>query len=409
MKTTLIISLRTDQDIRKKVDIDDLINDVFSNDKESGVIKIEDNRRISVQVKKKYVPIEYAFIKTKKIHILDISTLDETVSSFIAMEYFLNRFTKNEHKKYINIIKAYDEPAQVLCARLYKPLTIFERALRKLVYEIVVKTYGSSWYKKTVEDLINHCKDLKQVYDKVNSGSAQDHANRIEFALEELDYSNLCKYLFSKVSPKSYSDVLEKDLSDDNLSKMSNDEIVNIIHSSRPKSLWDRLFHDFTELSDLESEISEIQKLRNKVMHAKSISYSEYQTLNKLLIKWNALIKKAIEQTEVNDYSEMQNISIIQSLSVLEGLIENITKPVSESFISNSQMIMETVMDGLKDTIDLITNIDWSSFARNLLSLSGLDFNEPEDESPASDIDDEDDNPDDNDDQDDDNDDDEPD
>ena len=385
MKTTLVITQRTDQKTPKRIDIDAMIKDVFSKDIESGVVQLDNNRKLSVLVKRKYVSIEYSFVKTKKIHILDIITVDETATSFRAMEFFLNRFTKNEHKKDFNIIKAYDEPSQVLCARLYKPLTTFERALRKLVYEIVVKTYGSSWYKKTIEDLTNNCKELKDVYEKVKTSTEQNHLNQIEVALEELDYASLNKYLFSKVSPKNYSEVLEKDLSDGRISKMSKDEIVSIIHASRPKSLWERLFNDYAELSDLETELLVIQKLRNKVMHAKSITYNEYQTLNKLLKKWNALIEKAIEQTEISDYSEIQNINIIQSLSGLEGLIKTITKPASDSLIRSVQMITESITEGLKDTIKVFTNYDWSLFTKNLLLLSGLELDELNDENDKDD------------------------
>jgi hypothetical protein len=150
-------------------------------------------------------------------------------------------------------------------------------------------------------------------------------------------------------------------------------------------SLWERLFHNYAELNDLETELSAIQKLRNKVMHAKSITYNEYQTLNKLLKKWNALIEKAIEQTEVSDYTEIQNISVIQSLSALEGLIEAIVKPARECLIASSQKIMKSVIGDLKGTISLISNVDLSSFTRNLLSLSGLDLSNSEDEKSKND------------------------
>ena len=380
MKITLIITRRTDKQAPKRLDINALIKSVFSKDVEAGIVQFVEGRKLLVKGKSKYVPIEYSFVKTKKVHILDVSTKDETVDSFIAMEYFLKQFTINAHKEDFNIIKAFDEPSQVLCSRLYKPLTKFERSLRKLVYEIVVKAYGSAWYKNTIEDLTNNCKALKEVYEKVSISADQNHINKIECALEELDYASLCKYLFSKASPMSYSEVLEKELSDEKLSEMTKDDMVKIIHDSRPRSLWERLFHDFTELSDLEREIPDIHSLRNKVMHAKSVTYDEYQTLKKLLVKWNTLIEKAIEQTEVNDYSEIQNISIIQSLSELGELITAITRPISESLINSAQLMTETVVKAVEATVSPIMNLDWSSFTRNLISLSGLVLSEPENE-----------------------------
>lgn len=371
MKTTLLITQRMDKRSSASTSILTLIEKAFSNEIESGLVSLNANETLIILVESASVSLRYKVVNKAKTYILNIITDQESALSFHAMDIFVNGFSRCARKNNLNVIKAFDEPSQILCTRLYNPLTRFERLLRKLVYEIVVKTYGSAWYKNTIQDLKNHCEEISEVYKGIEKKSVQNHTKLIEAALEEMDYESLNKYLFSKNSPKAYSEVLEKELSNEKLLTMSKADIVDVIENSRPKSLWERLFNDLFELNDLENELSTIRKYRNKVMHARCISYEEYQTLHKLLKKWNILIEKAIEKNEVKDYNPFQSVSIIQTLSELKGLFAKLSLPTDDSIKESLNRVAKTITVGMKAAMS-INDFDLSVFTKNLLCLNQL-------------------------------------
>ena len=293
MKITLLLTIRVNSNSDSSININALLKKIFSEEVESETVIFIDNHTIQFVVGKDLVLIKYSLVRSKKNYILNFETDRENASSIKTMELLHNRISIRLNSEGLNVIKAYDEPSQILGSRIYKSLTRFECLLRKLVYEIVVKTYGSDWFRETIEKF-NHNKEFKNIYDDVSKRSRQDNVNKIEVALEEMDYESLSKYLFSRRSIKEYAEVLENDLSDDNLAKMSQDEIVSIIKASRPISLWELLFKYIYDFDDLEEDLKTIHIFRNKVMHTKSIKYDEYQKVKKLLNKWNPLIEKAI-------------------------------------------------------------------------------------------------------------------
>lgn len=375
MKITAIITSRDPQNKSKlQTDIDELINSVFSP-------MVEDERVIlapnSVRIKQKqWVDVSYKTIRLDKSLILELATQKENRDSYMAIEFFWESITKTQLRKRINIQKGFDEPSHILCVRLYKPLGLFERNLRKMVYEIVTKVYGGDWYKRTLEDFVDHCNDHKTLSTIVKKNSEQDKVKVFEAALEEMTYSNLIVYLFGQTTLKPYSTFLEDDLSDENLKKLSKDEIVIKIQSNRPRSLWDRLFSEYDQLKDLPDDIKEIQSLRNKVMHAKTVSYSEYDNLKKLLLKWNPLIEAACLKNETKKYDSELNISAIYSLSNISMMVQNISKMIEATIpqidIDSILATTKTIADSFGQCIDLYSSIDFSSLIAPFIALGDI-------------------------------------
>lgn len=372
MIITLIVSRRFDTKTAKSFNLKSLIIDAFNNEISDGIVSIGDDNTFSVCEKHNIVKLQYEYIKTNKAHIINISTEHENISAFCAMEKFYQKFSIIVRMNEFNIIKAYDGSSQVLCSRLYKPLSQFERVLRKLVYEIVVKTYGSSWYKETVENLRNNSKEINHIYGELSQRAKGDHNNQIECALEEMDYESLKNYLFVETPAKSISELLVSELSDENVAKMTKDEIIERIQNSRPQSLWNRLFSSHTELSGLQTDFSQIHMLRNKVMHAKSISYDEYKELNNLLNKWIMLIENAIKKNEIDDFSPIQNISIIQSLSLLGDAIKLCYMPSTEKSLEGALESIRSSLSFLSDKYFNFLHADVSTFTKNIITLSSL-------------------------------------
>ncbi len=387
MKTTLLFFLKkpkTKSKYEKK--IDDFVYDALADEVASGHVILGENKRIVVDAGKHNAELWYSVSQMKNMIIFDLYTNDTNQCSFQASELVLNCFSKTEVRKDFNIAKVYDEPSQLLCEWLYNPLTVFERSLRKLIYEIVVKFYGSEWYKKTVQIFMSVCDKFNELNDQVRMKANQNHVDYIESALEQMTYGDLIAYLFEKKTSMPYQELVENDLSSDNLKHMTKIEIVHRINSSRAKSLWEKLFNKYTELENLEKDMSRIQLLRNTVMHAKSITYEEYISCSELLKKWNALLEKTITENEKEEYSTSQNVVITESLNELlsyyKATLEPIYNVINSTFLNNFyDYIREQVTKHKELTESLMPNNEIIKSLNGLLSLNGLSLPQPSTES----------------------------
>ena len=385
MKITLLLSPKDPEKRNKYVGhIDELFRDALASEVETGKVQVND-KKIEISVlNEKRVTISYSETKLKKMYIINLISPDIMKSSHYALKTIVGNMKKTPSvAKCFSIIVAYDETSQQLCTKLYPPLSSFERKLRCLVYEILVKFYGGEWYKKTISDLINTCDQIKKINEDIRRCAGQSGVNYIETALEQMTYENLIKYLFDRNPPKPYSEIIETDLSDDKIQTMTKDELVSAIQRSRAKSLWEKLFYEYTELDELEAEIRTIQNLRNQVMHAKTISYEDYLKLSQLLKKWNVLLDNCINRVETEKYSEIQMVSIAESLSSICNKIRDFTRPLykyfqSEQFKMLSERLVQ-ISSSFQNMVKLDSTIDFSNMIKGLLNLDGLSLSSNDD------------------------------
>lgn len=278
-----------------------------------------------------------------------LSVNDCKKKSILAIEYATQKIIKGEHRKDFYITKSYDEISQYLAEPLYKQLTLFERKLRRLIYEIVIKSFGGKWFEQTFylkTDLVN----------KLSESSHKNIVKEFENVLEDMTYNDLTAYLFTKVPSKELESMLNDELSPDRISNYSKDDLARAIEQLRPYSLWDRLFTNNMELSGLQEEINSIRDIRNKVMHAKTISYIESSNSKKTLKTWISKLDNEYEYIKNHEYTSSDIWQIMNSFTAIAEAFKDALEPSLET-ITNIQTGMLSV---IADTLKSIASIDYT-------------------------------------------------
>ncbi|TQI68594.1 hypothetical protein [Clostridium sp. KNHs216] len=174
--------------------------------------------------------------------------------------------TKSPKRAGFLIVTVMDEVSEYYCSKAYPILGRFERKVRELVYDVVLKSFGSQWVHET-----NLPKKSESITD-----------NQIQSGLDELTMFDMEEFLFIEYSPQEPNSIWSE-LSAENLQKMLKDEIIDHIEAYRPRTLWERLFSDKTEIIDLQDTLKKVRKYRNAVAHNKEFSLSDFMELKSLL------------------------------------------------------------------------------------------------------------------------------
>ena len=314
-----------------------------------------------------------------------LSVDDYKKNSILAIEYATQKIIKGEHRKDFYITKSYDEISQHLAKPLYEQLTLFERKLRRLIYEIVIKSFGGKWFEQTFylkKDLVN----------RISESSHKNIVKEFENVLEDMTYSDLTSYLFTKVPSKELENMLNDELSPDRISNYSKEDLARTIEQLRPYSLWDRLFANNKELSGLQEEIHSIRDIRNKVMHAKTISYIESSNSTKILKTWISKLDNEYEHIKNHEYSSSDIWQIMNSFNAIAEAFKNALEPSFEALSSIQTGISSVIADTLKSIasidytwIDSLKNI--SQDISNMISNFNIGLPEQSDNDDSSSLD----------------------
>lgn len=266
------------------------------------------------------------------------------------------KISKGQHRKDVLIICSYDEASLSYCCRLMKPMGIFERHLRELMYLITTKAFGVDWVEKTFpEEMINGIKERTK--GRLNKEKIT------ESAFEFLDYGEITSYLFSQ----RYFDCLpeqliEEKLSDQSLKKLSKDEIIAIISSHRKSTLWDKLFSNINGIS--KETIGKIREYRNDVMHHHTLNDTNYKEIQKEVKIADKIIIQAIADIENKIYTEEDAKNVFSSIGyALSEMMKTINYTVKLN-IPDITSSIESVFKNLSEICNsYYSKIDFSSMA----------------------------------------------
>lgn len=287
-----------------------------------------------------------------------LSIDDSKKNSILALEYAINRIIYCDSRSDFYITKSYDELSQYLSEKLYGYLTSFERKLRRLIYEIVIKSYGGEWFDKTFSN-------QKELHTKISKNSRKDKIEAIENSLEEMTYGDLITYLFTEVPNKSLESIINDELAPEKIESLNKEELVAHIELLRPRSLWDRLFSEDANLSNLQEDIKKIHNIRNKVMHAKTLKYDQFIKSRSILNIWISKLDNKYDEIKNVDYSSVDILQVINSFSIAtEALLESVM-PNIEVIAEAQKAIAFTVGEALK----VVSSIDYS-WINNLIDIS---------------------------------------
>lgn len=244
---------------------------------------------------------------------LKITNKESDTIAAKALSSIRDILSKGKHRNDFYIICSYDEASLSYCCRLMKPMGIFERHLRELMYLITIKAFGVDWVKKTIP------KDIQDSIKEKTNGLSDEKIT--ETALELLTFNEIIIYLFNEryinISPEI---ILENELSDEKLKSLSKEEIIAIISDNRKCSLWNKLF---AKIEGISREIlNKIRIYRNNVMHHHTLSEESFKTISREVKKADKIITQAITDIESKTYTEEE--SKIVSSSTAYALYETL-------------------------------------------------------------------------------------
>ena len=234
--------------------------------------------------------------------IISISTTKSgnNLENAILIEDIKNAVKKGKHRKNYRIITIYDDSSRYFCDKATIIISKFERVLRQFIYLTVIQAYEGKWVEKTIS------KEIEKSHKE--KGINQKHY--IENALEEFSFFDYINYLFNESEEWSNEEVIEACKVEIKKQNPNINRIKEILEKSVKRSLWDRLFCNYN--IKLEKEDLEIIRLsRNKVMHNKDFSSSEFNSIKILLKKLTKALEKEIININEEKYKENTNVTAV--------------------------------------------------------------------------------------------------
>lgn len=189
-----------------------------------------------------------------------------------------------------------DEVSLYFSQRLYPQLANFERGLRKVLYIASLKSND--------ENVIKQCKTI-----------------------EDLEFSRIYQMLFSD---DKYV-VEAKKIVNSNSPAYSKHDILKQLNNISESNLWDKLFDN--QYSYISENFLSIKDGRNKVMHSRNISYTEYSATKNSLSKSNKMFKEIeFELLEKDNYNNYEVASVLAI--ALEALGKSIKEVITSQFVT---------------------------------------------------------------------------
>lgn len=296
------------------------------------------NNRLTVHLgennaNKNYIVDYYYNVLDDRILYLKLESMLSEMEAAKLLDFTVNKIIKGKHRGNYDIIISYNETSLVYCNKLMPMFGEFERRLRQILYTTLVKIFQIEWLNQSFEQtLINDLKSKRNV----------DKNKLIENALDELTYEQLKSFLFVPYTLVDIDQVINVQLSEDTLQKLSKEEIISIVNKCRKRNLWDKFFQKEDDLSSIPLEINYLQEYRNKVMHNKNITYEEFVEVRKRLKHNNKNLKKAILNLESSIYYSYDILDIAESLG-------NMVRKAIDNFAPALQLLAKAVSDAVEN------------------------------------------------------------
>lgn len=357
----------------KNINIEELKNDF------SSVFEIKNNEFF-------YKDINYKFdiVKAQESNniVFSISTTKSgnNLENAILIEDIKNAVKKGEHRKNYRIITIYDDSSRYFCDKASVIISKFERTLRQFIYLTVIQVYESKWVEKTIS------KEIEKSHKEKGSNQKQ----YIENALEEFSFYDYINYLFNEREEWSNEVVIRECKVEIKKQNPNIHLIKEILEKSVKRSLWDRLFYNYNIKLDKE-DLEIIRLSRNKVMHNKDFSSSEFSSIKKLLKKLTKTLENEIININEEKYKENANVSAVYTslrdafsnaietseiFSQLSGNLNNMNLGLKEVLLSENQKELFILRKNLEEKIKQHNQIS-KNIMNNLTSNYNLELISP--------------------------------
>ena len=268
-------------------------------DEFSSVFEIKNN-----QIIHKDINYNFDIVKAKESDniILNISTTKSgnNIENAKLIENIKKAIKNGKHRKNYRIITIYDDSSRYFCDKASVIISKFERTLRQFIYLTVIQVYESKWVEKTIS------KEIEKSHKEKGSNQKQ----YIENALEEFSFYDYINYLFNEREEWSNEVVIRECKVEIKKQNPNIYLIKEILEKSVKRSLWDRLFYNYNIKLDKE-DLEIIRLSRNKVMHNKDFSSSEFNSIKILLKKLTKALEKEIININEEKYKENTNVTAV--------------------------------------------------------------------------------------------------
>lgn len=281
--------------------------------------------------------------------IISISTIEGgyNIENAKQIECIKKAIKNGKHRKNYRILTIYDDSSRYFCDKVSVIIFRFERVLRQFIYLTVIQAYEGKWVEETIS------KEIKNSHKE--KGINQKHY--IENALEEFSFYDYINYLFNESEEWSNEEVIEACKVEIKKQSPNINRLKEILEKSVKRSLWDRLFYKYN--IKLEKDDLEIIRLsRNKVMHNKDFSSSEFKSIKILLKKLTKALEKEIININEEKYKENTNVTAVYTsfrdalLNVMET--SDIFGRISENINNINLGLREVVLsENQKELISL--------------------------------------------------------
>ncbi len=232
------------------------------------------------------------------------------------LDKFNDKLTKGKHRKKFYIINSYSDSSYWFCSKLMPKLGTFERLIREFLYITLTKTYGSEWIKNIDSEIIDNLIETSH-------GKLKSNNSLIEEALEWLSFYEIENFLFT---PRIFNDIDQEAIVDNiiNNDSLSKEEIISQIKLIEKKSLWDRVFRNFSKIEDFQEKFVEIRNIRNTVMHNKSVNLRYFEDSISKIEKINKQLIQSIEEIQNHIYNKpRETITIaIDSTVIADAILQ---------------------------------------------------------------------------------------
>ena len=205
-----------------------------------------------------------------------------------------------EHRKNYRIITIYDDSSRYFCDKVSVIVSKFERTLREFIYLTVIQAYEGKWVENTIS------KEIKKSHKEKGVNQKQ----YIENALEEFSFYDYINYLFNEREEWSNEKIIEECKVEIKKQNPNINCIKGILEKSVKISLWDRLFYNYN-IKLVKEDLEVIRSSRNKVMHNKDLSFSEFNSTKKLLKKLTKALENEIININEEKYKENVNVTAV--------------------------------------------------------------------------------------------------
>jgi hypothetical protein len=257
---------------------------------------------------------------------------------------------KGEHRKGFTIITSCDEASEYFCEKIYARFNKFERKLKELIFNIIINSFGDKWIETISKELTNEIKE-----------NLKSNKNRIvELALHEMSMFQLEQYMFAPRRTIDLEELVDCRLSSKELEGFSKEEIVKIIDTARPNSLWDNVFKNEIVIKDLHKKLTTLRKHRNLVAHCKVFSHDDYLEARRIL---NEIINQLDASIVRFENNELPNISFLEALGSMASYLHNFQKTYAA-----------TIGKALKEMAGLIDSIVMPKYVFDLPKINNAYF-----------------------------------